>query len=223
LLKNLNIHIELSEDLYLKNPESSDLGKRIVCQGIDMINTIGFESFTFKKLGEKLNSNESTIYRYFKNKHLFLLYLTNWYWTWVEYKIVFATTNISSSTKKLKNAIDILTDVINESSEMFFLNEVALYKLISNEGNKSFHTINVNKENQKGYFDVYKNVVNRISHIICEIQPRYKYSHMLVSTVIEGVFQQRFFAENLPSLTDQLKKQDSISLFYNELVLKAIK
>jgi hypothetical protein len=46
---------------------------------------------------------------------------------------------------------------------------------------------------------------------------------MLVSTVIEGVFQQRFFAENLPSLTDQLKKQDSISLFYNELVLKAIK
>lgn len=221
-MENLKINIELSDDLYLKNPESSDLGKNIVNEGIQLINQYGFESFTFKKLGEILNSNESTIYRYFKNKHMMLLYLTNWYWTWVEYKIVFATTNIPASNQKLENAIKVLTDVPQESSNTFFIDELALYELISTEGIKSFYTINVNSENKRGYFDVYKNVVNRISNIICKIKPEYKYSHMLVSTVIEGIFQQRFFAKNVPSITDQLKKQDSISLFYNELVLKAI-
>ncbi|MEN9326751.1 MAG: hypothetical protein RI943_1172, partial [Bacteroidota bacterium] len=62
-----NIIISVNDKLYVKNPETSDLGKKIIEHSIVLINEIGFENFTFKKLGEKINSNESSIYRYFES------------------------------------------------------------------------------------------------------------------------------------------------------------
>ena len=46
---------------------------------------------------------------------------------------------------------------------------------------------------------------------------------MLVSTIIEGANHQRFFAENLPRLTDVIEGEDAVVSFYQELVLKEIK
>ena len=103
-MKNLSIHIEISPKLYLKNPDSSDLGRKIVSSSIKMISELGFETFTFKKLGERIESPESSIYRYFENKHTLLIYLVSWYWSWIEYQIVFATNNIDSRIEKLKKA-----------------------------------------------------------------------------------------------------------------------
>ena len=100
-----NIKIQINEKIYVKNPETSDLGKKILEQSILLIDEIGFESFTFKKLGEKIGSNESSIYRYFENKHKLLVYLSSWYWSWIEYKLVFATANILDPMEKLKIAI----------------------------------------------------------------------------------------------------------------------
>ena len=74
---NLNIQIAIDSKFYSKNPESSDLGRRIVKHGIELIYQIGYEAFTFKKLGAIIQSNESSIYRYFESKHSFLIYLVN--------------------------------------------------------------------------------------------------------------------------------------------------
>ena len=104
-MEQLKINIVIDSSLYLKDPESSVLGKKIVGKGIEMMEEIGYESFTFKKLGEKIGSNESSIYRYFESKHALLVYLVNWYWSWIEYKLVFSTTNMTSSEQKLKKAI----------------------------------------------------------------------------------------------------------------------
>ncbi len=60
--------LKLLQNVYLKNPESSDLGLKIISNSIEMVNELGFESFTFKKLGERIESPESSIYRYFENK-----------------------------------------------------------------------------------------------------------------------------------------------------------
>ena len=68
-MEQLKINIVIDSSLYLKDPESSVLGKKIVGKGIEMMEEIGYESFTFKKLGEKIGSNESSIYRYFESKH----------------------------------------------------------------------------------------------------------------------------------------------------------
>ena len=72
-----NIKIQVNEKLYVKDPETSDLGKKIIENSILLIDEIGIEHFTFKKLGERIGSNESSIYRYFENKHKLVVYLSS--------------------------------------------------------------------------------------------------------------------------------------------------
>ena len=97
-----NIKIQVNPKIYVKDPETSTLGKKIIQFSILLIDEIGFDNFTFKKLGHLIGSNESSIYRYFENKHKLLIYLSSWYWAWIEYKLVFATSNIDDKNEKLK-------------------------------------------------------------------------------------------------------------------------
>ena len=83
------LSIKINDRIFLKDPESSDLGKKIISGGIDLIDEIGFEAFTFRKLGAAIKSPEASIYRYFENKHKLLVYLSSWYWNWTEYRLVF--------------------------------------------------------------------------------------------------------------------------------------
>lgn len=221
-MKNLQIQIHISPELYLKNPDSSDLGRKIVSQSIELIHELGFESFTFKKLGEKIESTESSIYRYFESKHTLLVYLTSWYWSWIEYKLVFATVNVRSSNLKLEDTIRILTEPITEDKTLSHINLVLLDKIIITESAKTYHTKSVDDDNKKGYFKAYKQVVQRVSEIILEINNNFKFPHMLISTVIEGSHHQRYFAEHLPSLTDVNSEDYTISEFYKQLVFKMI-
>jgi len=221
-MKNLQIHIEVSPKLYLKNPDSSELGLNIVSNSIEMINELGFEAFTFKKLGIKIASPESSIYRYFESKHTLLIYLTAWYWSWIEYQLVFATANITSPIDRVKRTIKILTQPIKVDNSFSHINEVLLHDIIITESVKTYHTKEVDAENEKGYFKAYKQVVQRISDIVLEINPTFEFPHMLISTVIEGAHQQRYFAEHLPSLTDSKNGRDSISEFYTQMVCKMI-
>jgi hypothetical protein len=85
-----NISITINEKLYVKNPETY-LGKKNNRKQYS-IDEIGFENFTFKKIGRSNRSNESSIYRYFESKHKLLLYLSSWYWGWMEYKLVLLPT-----------------------------------------------------------------------------------------------------------------------------------
>jgi AcrR family transcriptional regulator len=213
----------ISPELYTKNPDSSDLGKKIVSKSISMIDDLGFENFTFKKLGIEIGSNESSIYRYFESKHALLIYLINWYWSWIEYKIVFATLNINSPIEKLEKAIKILTEEVVEDNSFSYINEVILTKIIISESSKAYHTKEVDKENEKGFYKTYKNVVERVSSLVLEINPTFEYPHMLVSTVIEGAHHQRYFSKHLPSLTDFEEGKNNIACFYNDLVFKIIK
>ena len=71
----IKIHIDVDEGLYLKDPNSSDLGMKIIRDSIEMIDAIGFEGFTFKKLAAKIGATEPSVYRYFESKHKLLLYL----------------------------------------------------------------------------------------------------------------------------------------------------
>lgn len=68
------------------------------------------------------------------------------------------------------------------------------------ESSKSYLTKNVDRENKEGAFMSYKQFVARISSIILEINPRFKYPNMLVTTIIEGAHHQQFFGEHLPVL-----------------------
>ena len=125
-----NFKITINDKLYVKDPESSELGKKILQKSILLIDEIGFDAFTFKKLGEKINSNESSIYRYFENKHKLLVYLSSWYWSWVEYNLVFATTNVSDPFEKLTRGIKIVTQNIEDDQKTPHIDESILNKII---------------------------------------------------------------------------------------------
>ena len=222
-MKNLQIQIQINQELYSKNPDSSNLGRKIISNSIEMINNMGFESFTFKKLGQKIGSPESSIYRYFSNKHILLMYLTSWYWTWTEYQIVFACSNISEPRDRLIRSIEILTRPVLEDNTITYVNEVLLSEVIYSESIKAYHTKNVDEENKRGCFKAYKSVVQRVSEIVTEIEPSFAYPHMLISTVIEGAHHQKYFAEHLPALTNKKDGEDTITDFYTKLVFNFLK
>ncbi|MEE9362752.1 MAG: TetR/AcrR family transcriptional regulator [Cellulophaga sp.] len=221
-MDNLQININVNPDIYLRDPSSSELGRKITSVSIVLINELGFEKFTFKKLGEKIGSPESSIYRYFENKHTLLVYLISWYWGWVEYKLVFTTNNINSPHKKLATAIKILTQPITIDNSFSHIDEVLLGQIIISESTKVYHIKDVEKANKKGYFEVYKSVVQRVSDMVLAVNSKFEFPHMLVSTVIEGVQQQRYFVKYLPKLTDVKQDADNVSEFYNQLVFKVI-
>jgi AcrR family transcriptional regulator len=222
-MKNLHIQIEINPELYSKNPDSSELGRKIISNSIELINEIGFEQFTFKKLGALIKSPESSIYRYFDSKHTLLVYLTSWYWTWTEYRLVFKTMNVESPKDRLNTAIELLTQPVLIDDDFSYINEVFLSEIIFSESIKAYHTKEVDEENSKGYFTAYKAVVQRVSDIILEIDSDFKYPHMLISTVIEGAHQQKYFSEHLPSLTDINEQNNTTTKFYKELVFNFFK
>lgn len=218
-----NIEIKLNESIYLKDPNSSELGKRIVSGGIDLIAKLGFEQFTFKKLGEHISSPEASVYRYFESKHKLLLYITSWYWSWMEYQIAFSLANIASPHERLIKAIKLLTGQLENTVMYSHINQQNVHHILITESSKSYLCKDVDDANDKGVFLGYKKVVERVSDIVLEINPQYKFPHMLISTVVEGAHHQRFFADHLPRLTDQVEGADAIQEFYIELVTKAIR
>lgn len=210
-----NFKIQVNRNTFVKDPETSDLGKRIIEHSILLIDEIGFESFTFKKLGAKIGSNESSVYRYFDNKHKLLLYLTSWYWSWVEYQLVFSTLNISNAQQKLKRAIEIITKPIQLDSKYGHINEVILNKIIINEFSKSYLTKEVDEENKEGYFEVYKRLSSRIKDMIVECAPTYDYPSSLASTLMEGSLYQHFLKDHFRSITDCTSDAKHTEFFIN--------
>lgn len=216
------IKIQVNSNLYLKDPHTSELGGRILEKSIKLIDELGFEHFTFKKLAIEINSTEASIYRYFESKQKLMFYLINWYWSFIEYRLVFETANIEDSKERLSRAIHILTSIPKLESEVIDLFEAPLKKIVMNESIKVIMTKEVDDENKEGAFAVYKSIVKRVSEIILEVNPMYPYPKMLVSAMIEGSNQQRFFELHLPGLTNQTPGFDSVEQFYKELVFKVL-
>lgn len=217
------VKISVSPNIFIKDPDTSDLGKKILSGSINLIDSLGIENFTFKKLGNEIGATETAIYRYFESKHKLLLYLTSWYWAWLEYKLVFGLSNIKNAEERLDRAIKIITERDTMEFKHPYMDISKLSDVIISESSKTYLTADVDRENTEGVFEGYKQLVKRICDIILEINPQYPYPRMLVSTVIEGVHQQRFFAEHLPALTDQKQDDDKIPAFYIDLVKKTIK
>lgn len=197
-----NIKIQVNNKIYVKDPETSTLGKKIIEHSIVLINEIGFEEFTFKKLGDLIGSNESSIYRYFENKHKLLVYLSSWYWSWMEYRLVFATNNVTDSLEKLKKAITIVTEKIEDDQTTAHINESILNKIIIAEFTKTLHNKEVDNENKEGFFLIYKRVINRVVVMINEVNPDYPFAKSLVSTIVEGALHQHFLKNHLKTITN---------------------
>ena len=221
----LQIQIKMNEKLFLRNPEQTELGRKIILHSIQLIHKKGVESFTFKKLAEDIGTTEAGIYRYFENKHRLLLYIVAWYWSWVEYRISFHTNNINDPVKKLKTVIQLLATTVEDDIKTSHVDESALHQIIIAEGSKAYLTKHVTEDNKDQFFKPYKDLCAKIGDIILECNPKYRYPKSLSSTIIEITHFQNFFMNNLPSLTDFGKDKDELKivLFLEELVFSSIK
>lgn len=217
--------ISINQKLYLKNPEQSDIGQKILKSGLDLILKIGFEQFTFKKLAFEIKTTEATVYRYFENKHRLLTYLINWYWTYLDYKIIFNTNNLIQPEQKLKKIVDILSDDPLQNSRKDEISEKAAYELVMLEGSKAYLTKHVNNDNKDQLFKPYKDLCAKFADTILEYNPKYKFSHSLASTILEMSHSQMYFMKYLPSLTDfgAEKNNKKLKLFLEQLLFSAIR
>lgn len=222
---NLGLQIKMNEALFLRNPEGSELGKNIVKQSVQLIHQGGFESFTFKKLADDIGTTEASVYRYFENKHKLLVYLTAWYWGWLEFQIIFQTNNIDDPKVKLKKVIGLLAAPVEDGCLTSHVNEGLLHQIIIAEGSKAYLTKQVGDDNRQHFFKPYKDLCAVVGSIISKCSPAYLYPKSLASTIIEMAHFQNFFMNNLPSLTDfgERKEEGEIVAFLNNLVFASLK
>lgn len=223
-VSGVRVTLHVDEKLYGKDPNSSDMGRRILEHSILLIDEIGFESFTFKKLAQRIGSTEATVYRYFPSKQRLLLYLTSWYWNWMEYRLLLATSNVVSAEQRLRLALRELTQPIVADDATPHIDEGALYRVVVAESSKAYLNRAVDAENREGLFRSYKRLCRSVADIISEINPDYRYPAALVSTVMESSHMQKYFAEHLPALTDVSanNRDGSTTDFLTDLVFRAI-
>jgi len=201
----VNIH----NGLCLRDPKETTLGQSILKYSIILIDELGFEHFTFKKLATRINSTEASIYRYFENKHLLLVYLSNWYWEYMYVNIQNKLDNITSPTEKLKIAIAGILDSMMKNDEISYIDEDILHSIMVSQADKVYRIKEVTEENKNGFFLAYKKVVRFISDIMLEVDPDFPYARILASTLTEMPNQQLYYAKNLPSLTSLADQKDN--------------
>ncbi|WP_339880680.1 TetR/AcrR family transcriptional regulator [uncultured Algoriphagus sp.] len=216
-----NMKMEVHDNLYLKEPFSSDLGSSIVQKGAILIQSLGMEHFTFKKLAMDIGVTEAAVYRYFENKHMLLLYLTAWYWAWMEVNYVYATANLESSNERLSIAMKLLVNgpVFTKN---IHINPADLRNIVVNESLKGYLTKTVDIEHESGIFAQVYNFGERISELIFEINPSYPYPKTLAYTVMESSLLHAFNAKHLPGMTEQSLDSENRLVFFEDLIVKAI-
>ena len=130
---DINLTIHLNQKLYLRSPEDSELGRKMLHHSIMLIEQIGFESFTFKKLAHEVGTTEASIYRYFINKHRLLLYLVDWYWSWQEFRLIRETRNVSDPKECIRTAIKLLSTTVEDDLSTGHINEKSLHHIVMAE------------------------------------------------------------------------------------------
>ncbi|WP_114751402.1 TetR/AcrR family transcriptional regulator [Pleomorphovibrio marinus] len=199
---DIKVHFPDNPRLFLKNPESSSLGTKIVSEGIRMIKKHGLENFTFKKLADKTGSTEASIYRYFESKHHLLVYLISIYWEVLQIKILFNTQNISEPWVKIDKLIMVITNVLEVAPNIINVNLKDLHEIVICESSKTYLTKKVDEEDKEGFFVSYKKLVFALSEILKEANPHYPYPRALAVNLLETTYEQYYFSNHFGELTE---------------------
>jgi hypothetical protein len=153
-----------------------------------------------------------------------LIYLSAWYWSWLQYRVLFETNNIKDASDKLKKIIKLLATTVEDDHKIRHVNESLLHQIVIAEGTKAYLTKHVSEDNKDQLFKPYKDLCAVIAGFILECNPAYLYPRSMASTIFEIAHFQYFFMTNLPSLTDfgNSKDESKIVSFIEQMVFKSI-
>jgi AcrR family transcriptional regulator len=210
--------------LYVKDPEQSTLGKSIIEKSISLVQQLGFEDFTFRKLAAEIGTTEASVYRYFENKHRLLTYIITWFWTCLEYQLVYHTNNITDPKQKIFTVIKLITFQLKDDFVFQQIDRNQVFQVVITEGSKPYLTRHVTEDNKDQLFKPYKDLCARIADIFVQYRPGYQFPRSLSSTLLEMAHYQLFFKTNLPSLTDFAGDSDDsgVGKYLEHLVFAAL-
>jgi len=222
----LSVELKINEKLYKANPQRTDLGRKILQHSILMIDELGLERFNFKKLAKRIHSAEASIYRYFENKHLLLIYLVNWYWEWMRFRIELKTMDMEDPVQRLEGVISCIVDTAKRNTNIAFIDEDVLHRIVVAEGTKAYHNKAVDDQNQDGFFLSYKALCKKVAEIILENNADFPYPRAMASNMLEMANNHIYFAEHLPRLTevkasgDVLRQVEQLLLYFAWRLIK---
>ncbi|MBC7474348.1 MAG: TetR/AcrR family transcriptional regulator [Candidatus Sericytochromatia bacterium] len=198
----ISFRVKSNNTLYLRDPEQTELGRKIINWGILLIDKLGFDDFSFKKLAIEIESTEASIYRYFENKNKLLIYLISWYWSWVNFRIDYQTNNIKDPMEKMKIVIKVISESFKDDPDTEHVDEEALSRVVGLESSRLYMSKNIENEYKEGSFEAYTELCNKVCNIIKDVNPDYATPKALFNTVIWTAHKQIFFATTLPELTE---------------------
>ncbi len=214
----------LNEQLYLRDPERTLLGKKMVESAITLMDQQGFEHLTFRKLAAEIPSTEASIYRYFEDKYQLLRYLVAWYWEWLNYRLDQLEHIPADPGKRLRQALEMLANSAIYDPFFAHVDEAALCRIVVRESPKIYLTLD--SQDNQALFMGYEKLLAKIGAMIHELEPNYARPKALVSSLIETAHRQILFAQYMPRLTE-LKIKDGdyseIAVFLEQMTLAMLK
>ena len=221
----MTLKITVNEVLYLRDPMETELGRKIVDHSIKLIDTIGFEQFTFKKLAKKINSTEASMYRYFESKQKLVGYLLSWYWLWLAYLIEFRMHNLEDPERQLEVLLEILTQASTDDPTTAQIDEAALHRIVVRESAKAYSVKQLSAKEKKGLYQGYEEFLAKAVKVVRNLNPKYKYPKSLVVMIVETIHKQLFDMHYFPSATDIKGKKgssDELIGFVEDITLKVL-
>jgi hypothetical protein len=206
-MPQVNITININQSIYKRDPTETNLGKKIIEYSIILMDDIGFEEFTFKKLAAQMGSTEASIYRYFDGKYMLLTYLVAWYWDFLHFVILSDIRNLSHPKERMLRIITALVNALEGTATPSYIDQTKLHAIVVENATKVYHTKRVDSLNKIGFYLNFKKLVNTLVNNILALAPDYKYPKALATSIIEQSLSYEYYMNHLPGLTDHEKSK----------------
>lgn len=187
---------------------SSPMGVRILGEGLALMNGIGLEAFTFKKLAERMGSTEMTVYHYFANKQRLLQYYYQMYWLWLATYCQQEGRALQDPMERLRGDIRAICGLWPADARAAQFDPSELRELVINEGSKSFMHKNVDSDNRLKVFKPYKDLCGHLASELKACSPRIRHVRSFATTLVEMAHSLEFAMNHLPALTELSAKKD---------------
>lgn len=200
----LRIHVD--SKLFQRDPEETDLGRRIIEEGVRLIDSLGIEEFTLKKLATAIDSTEASMYRYFENKHQLLFYLLSWYWTRLSYLFDSQTLRVEDPWERLRVGLQVVIDIIEDDPTTTHIDEAALSRIAILESSKVYRFATTQERYGDAIFLAHSEFSDRMVRAVKLISPQYPHPKALISVVLLGLQRQLYHLVHMPHMTDLVGK-----------------
>ncbi|MBK9274003.1 MAG: TetR/AcrR family transcriptional regulator [Flavobacteriales bacterium] len=207
-MASAHLHLRPDPALSLKDPESTGLGLRVLEEGLGLMNELGLEAFTFRKLADRMGSTEVTLYKYFPNKQRLLQYYYQLYWLWLRQVCGRIAERAHDPREALEDIVEAICGVWPRPLPPLQLDPHALRRLVIEEGMKSYLHKNVDDDNARRLFLPYKELSAFMAERLVACRADVPWPRSFATTVIEMAHSLPFAMEHLPSLTELSSRKD---------------